>query len=430
MTGTLWSGSSAAGRRCGVEPRGRRRACRSLEVHDRAVERAAPGQRVALNLAGVGRDEVRARRRRHRRRSRRCSPTYLVDAAVELLARRTRRCAGARASTSTTARARRPAGSRRSRARRSSPASAAFAQLRLERPLVPAAGDRFVLRQIAPPDTIGGGVVVDPRPRKHGPGTEHVERLRALASGDPLERLAAELDDAPSGMRGRRRRARAARAAAPTGRAAPVGGASRALLRPPRLDRGARPASWPRSSGHGDGAGEPRRARARRRAGRRRPRGRARDLVARGRGVVRSARASSRRGMRPPRGSARRRALLAAPRADGLEPRAARRSPPSSSAEPGCRRATRSSGSPSTDGGRAGRSPASTTTARRSRQRAPRSSSSAAGRLGHDRAAARRARHQPQVRAGAARALRRRAADAPARATSTCCAADGADGRW
>jgi selenocysteine-specific elongation factor len=41
------------------------------------------------------------------------------------------------------------------------------------------AGDRVILRQVAPPDTIGGGVVVDPAPRKHGPRDEVVERLRA-----------------------------------------------------------------------------------------------------------------------------------------------------------------------------------------------------------------------------------------------------------
>ena len=73
-------------------------------------------------------------------------------------------------------------------------------QLRLEQPLVPAAGDRFVLRQVAPPDTLGGGTVVDPRPRKHGPGKEHARRLRAIASGDPLEALRLELEGARSGV--------------------------------------------------------------------------------------------------------------------------------------------------------------------------------------------------------------------------------------
>ena len=60
-----------------------------------------------------------------------------------------------------------------------------FWQLRLERPIVPASGDRIVLRSIAPPDTLGGGVVLDPRARKHGPSREVTARLARLARGEP-----------------------------------------------------------------------------------------------------------------------------------------------------------------------------------------------------------------------------------------------------
>ena len=54
-----------------------------------------------------------------------------------------------------------------------------FWQLRLEQPLVAAGGDRLVVRQIAPPDTLGGGRVLDPRPRKHGPGARPARPPRA-----------------------------------------------------------------------------------------------------------------------------------------------------------------------------------------------------------------------------------------------------------
>jgi selenocysteine-specific elongation factor len=75
------------------------------------------------------------------------------------------------------------------------PGETAYAQLRLESPLVPAADDRLVLRQLAPPDTVGGGVVVDPRPRKHGPSPEVVERLKALERGEaPPEPRAQETE--------------------------------------------------------------------------------------------------------------------------------------------------------------------------------------------------------------------------------------------
>ncbi len=58
-TGTLWSGSIGAGDVLRAEPGGRDVRVRSVQVHDRPVERAEPGQRVAVALPGVERHEVR-----------------------------------------------------------------------------------------------------------------------------------------------------------------------------------------------------------------------------------------------------------------------------------------------------------------------------------------------------------------------------------
>ncbi len=58
VTGTLWSGTAARGDEVEVLPAGRRARIRSVEVHDEPVERAEAGRRVALNLAGLARDEV------------------------------------------------------------------------------------------------------------------------------------------------------------------------------------------------------------------------------------------------------------------------------------------------------------------------------------------------------------------------------------
>jgi selenocysteine-specific elongation factor len=60
-----------------------------------------------------------------------------------------------------------------------------FWQVRLEQWLVPAPGDRLVVRRIAPPDTLGGGVVLDPHARKHGPGRDVLARLARLERGEP-----------------------------------------------------------------------------------------------------------------------------------------------------------------------------------------------------------------------------------------------------
>ncbi len=182
VTGTLWSGAVAAGDVVRVLPSGLEARVRSVQVHDRPVGRAEAGQRVALALAGVrwrelGRGDVVCGRGGE------LEPTWLVDAALTLepQARPLRR--GTRLHVHH--------GTREAPARvvplageELRPGERAYAQLRLESPLVPASGDRLVLRQLAPPDTVGGGTVVDPGPRKHGPSHEALERLRRLERGE------------------------------------------------------------------------------------------------------------------------------------------------------------------------------------------------------------------------------------------------------
>jgi len=55
----------------------------------------------------------------------------------------------------------------------------------LERPLLCLAGDRLVVRRIAPPDTLGGGVVLDPQARRHGAGRDVLARLARVERGEP-----------------------------------------------------------------------------------------------------------------------------------------------------------------------------------------------------------------------------------------------------
>jgi selenocysteine-specific elongation factor len=183
VTGTLWSGALAAGDGVRILPRGLDARVRSVQVHDAPVERAEAGQRVALNLAGVGWRELG-------RGDVVTSPdadlgaTYLLDvaAAVEAGARPLTRGARVQVHHGTSEAPARVAPLEADEVR---PGGRAYAQLRLEAPLVAAAGDRLVLRQIAPPDTIGGGTVVDPSPRKHGGGAEVLARLEALERGEP-----------------------------------------------------------------------------------------------------------------------------------------------------------------------------------------------------------------------------------------------------
>jgi selenocysteine-specific elongation factor len=158
VTGTLWSGAIARGDRVLILPGGLEGRVRSVEVHDEQVDEAAAGQRVALNLAGVARDEV-ARGDVVTVPGAELAATWLVDARVELEPGVAPLPRGTRVHVHH--------GTREAPARVVPLEESDLVQLRLESQLVPAAGDRLVLRQLAPPDTIGGGVVVDPRPRKH-----------------------------------------------------------------------------------------------------------------------------------------------------------------------------------------------------------------------------------------------------------------------
>jgi selenocysteine-specific elongation factor len=173
VTGTLWSGTAERGAQVTVLPEGRRARIRGVEVHDAPVERAESGQRVALNLVGVDRDEVgRGDVITHEA----LEATFRVDVALTWATPDSRPDSGARIAVHH--------GTRESAARLVE-LGGRFFQLRLEEPIVPAAGDRLVIRSLAPPDTLGGGVVLDPAPRRHGPSRDLLARLQRLERGEP-----------------------------------------------------------------------------------------------------------------------------------------------------------------------------------------------------------------------------------------------------
>ena len=187
LTGTLWSGSVAAGDRVEVLPGGAELRVRSVQVHDRPTERAESGQRVALNVVGPDRDALE-------RGDVVCSPgsglrpSYRLDVRLD-----PPRPPGERPP-----RVQVHHGTRRAAARVVPLDESGLAQLRLGSPLIPRAGDRFVLRSIAPVATLGGGEVIDPVPARHGPGPA-VERLRAMSQGSPEDLLDLAIPEASGG---------------------------------------------------------------------------------------------------------------------------------------------------------------------------------------------------------------------------------------
>ncbi len=168
VTGTLSSGPVTAGERVEILPGGAGARIRGVQVHNRDTDRAFPGQRVALNLGAVKPKEV-PRGSVVASVGADVGPSYRVD--VELRFVPTRHLDGERVQVHHGTRAV-PA--------RMVELGDGLAQLRLESPLVARAGDRFVLRSIAPVNTIGGGTVLDPSPRRHGPRSGAHDRLEAI----------------------------------------------------------------------------------------------------------------------------------------------------------------------------------------------------------------------------------------------------------
>jgi selenocysteine-specific elongation factor len=175
VTGTLWSGSIAPGDELRVEPAGLRTRARSVQVHDSPVERGEAGQRVAVNLPGISRSQLR---RGEALVEQGAYPvTWRLDIALEELEPVPPAVTVHIGTSDVPARVVR---------------AGRFAQLRLREPVVAARGDRVVLRTET---TVGGGIVLDPAPpRRFDP-----RRLEVLESGDPEAIVAALVRDPVTG---------------------------------------------------------------------------------------------------------------------------------------------------------------------------------------------------------------------------------------
>jgi selenocysteine-specific elongation factor len=193
VTGTLWGGAIAPGDRVLVLPGGAEGRVRGVQVHDRPAE-AATGGRVALNLAGVERDRV-GRGACVVRAADGWRPASLLDVAVDWLPGegaplRTRRRLQAFLGTAEV-----PGTVVLLEGDAIPPGGRGYAQLRLEAPVPAEVGDRVVLRSAAR-RTVGGGVVIDAAPERHGRGARVGERLALLESGDPAAVAALRLHEA------------------------------------------------------------------------------------------------------------------------------------------------------------------------------------------------------------------------------------------
>ncbi len=188
VTGTGSGGWFRRGDEVELQPSGRRARIRTIQSHKREVDAIGPGNRVALNLAGLERHGARrgdAVVTPGRWRAVRTldvlltvPPASITDHGLPVGPKGSYLLHAGSAET--------PVRLRLLDAEEVGPGERAFARLHLRDPLPLTRGDRFVLRDAGRVATVGGGEIVDPLPDRGRAGTpEHVELLHRLHGAAP-----------------------------------------------------------------------------------------------------------------------------------------------------------------------------------------------------------------------------------------------------
>jgi selenocysteine-specific elongation factor len=198
VTGTLISGTVGAGDEVELLPAGQRLRVRGVQSGGKAVERAMPGQRTAVNLAGI--EHTALRRGMVLLTLGKFRKTRRIDARLELLASARKMKQGSRVHFH--------AGTAETIAevffhgqKELQPGASAFANLKLQDDMLVVEGDRFIVRQFSPVVTIGGGTVLDPLARRPMlRDTGRVAYLETLERGSREDILASLVERAVLGL--------------------------------------------------------------------------------------------------------------------------------------------------------------------------------------------------------------------------------------
>ena len=189
ITGTLLAGTISKEDNLQVYPIGKECKIRNIQVHGQDVEKCYAGQRVAINLSNVKKSELR----------RGCvlappnnmKNTMLLDVKLNVLP------SSIRVLTNHT-RLHLFTGTSEILCRavlldkeEIGPGESGFVQLRLEEEIALRRGDKFVVRFYSPMETIGGGIVLEPNPKKKKrfdkDAIEELQRKESGSSEDVIE---------------------------------------------------------------------------------------------------------------------------------------------------------------------------------------------------------------------------------------------------
>lgn len=183
VTGTLLEGELTVGENCYLYPNKRKVRIRNLQVHENNVQKAYAGQRTAINLANITREEVTRGDVLSTADS--LEESWMLDVKVTCLA-------GTDGGINLWDRVRVLIGTKEIMARTVplgldwiGPNEEGFLQLRLEEKVSVKEKDRFILRSYSPMHTIAGGEDLNAVPKKHRRFKQAIlESLKAKENGN------------------------------------------------------------------------------------------------------------------------------------------------------------------------------------------------------------------------------------------------------
>ena len=187
VTGTVLTGSLSQGQEVVQYPQAREIRIRGMQSHGIKVKEVQAGQRAALNLTGIAKEEVQRGNQLAMPES--LLSGYMINASLSLLK-------DASTPLKNRTRVRLHLGTQELIGRivllegeSLSPGETAMVQFRSESILSGKYGDRFIIRSFSPIYTIGGGTLINPSPSKSRRLQQELpERLRRLMDGDEYVR--------------------------------------------------------------------------------------------------------------------------------------------------------------------------------------------------------------------------------------------------
>lgn len=192
VTGTLIDGCLSLGQELEILPSGLKARIRGLEMHKRKIDAASPGSRVAVNLAGVAKDDLK-------RGDILTNPGWLMpskalDVKLCLLHDSPRPLSHNTWVTFHTGSSEVMGKVRLLEKEKLQPGETGWAQLLLTQTIAAVKGDPFIIR--SPKETLGGGEIVDPYARRHRRShPEFIESLKVKEKAAPQEVLLTTLEE-------------------------------------------------------------------------------------------------------------------------------------------------------------------------------------------------------------------------------------------